>query len=329
MKPEVDLSVDISIVMPVYNEQESLTLLHENVLTMLTDLQTSWEIIYVDDGSNDGSTEILRALVNQDDRVKLAVQRRNYGKSVALMTGFALAQGQNIATMDSDLQDEPNEIPRLLDKLAEGYDIVTGWKQDRQDPFSKRLPSKIANTITSWLSGLYLHDMNSGLKVFSGDCARSLRIYGDMHRYVPVIAYLDGFRVTELPVIHHPRQFGKSKYGTGRLLRGGLDLITVLFLSRYGRRPLHLFGSIGGLFMFIGFVINTMLALEWFRGIRPLGDRPALLLGILLMLVGLQLLTTGLIGELIVQSKQEQTDPLSTVRKLHVATPNLAEETND
>ena len=314
----------LSIIIPVYNEQESLTILHEKVVAMLMGLQINWEIIYVDDGSADGSTETLATFVNQDGRVKLAVQRRNFGKSVALMTGFALAQGQWIATLDSDLQDEPDEIPKLLQKLNEGYDIVTGWKQQRQDPISKRVPSKVANTITSWLSGLYLHDMNSGLKVYSRDCARSLQIYGDLHRYVPVIAHLDGFRVTELPVVHHPRQFGQSKYGTGRLIRGGLDLVTVLFLSRYGRRPLHLFGTIGGLLMFAGFMINVLLAVEWFQGIRPIGDRPLLLLGILLLLMGVQLMTIGLIGELVVRSKQEQTDPLNVVR--HVMHTPPAEE---
>ena len=193
---------------------------------------------------------------------------------------------------------------------------MTGWKQTRRDPLSKRIPSKIANTVTGWLTGLHLHDMNSGLKAYRAECAHHLHIYGDLHRYIPIMAHLDGFRVAEIPVTHHPRRFGRSKYGAGRLIRGGLDLITVLFLTRYGRRPLHLFGVAGGLLLSVGLVINLILTAEWFRGVRPIGDRPLLLLGVLLMLVGVQLLTMGLIAELVVALMQRRDDPLATTREL-------------
>lgn len=316
MNPDPQSCPEISLVVPVYNEHESLQPLHERIASVMKSVGRPWELIFVDDGSSDGSTKILRQLQADYANVVLGVQRRNFGKSAALMSGFALARGAVIVTLDSDLQDEPGEIPRLLAALDEGYDIVTGWKQTRRDPLSKRIPSKIANTVTGWLTGLHLHDMNSGLKAYRAECAHHLHIYGDLHRYIPIMAHLDGFRVAEIPVTHHPRRFGRSKYGAGRLIRGGLDLITVLFLTRYGRRPLHLFGVAGGLLLSVGLVINLILTAEWFRGVRPIGDRPLLLLGVLLMLVGVQLLTMGLIAELVVALMQRRDDPLATTREL-------------
>ena len=307
----------LSLVIPVFDEAESLHPLHEKLLAMLNSLNLDWEIIYVDDGSRDSSTKILRELAESDSRVIAAIQRRNFGKSIALMTGFALATGDYIATLDSDLQDEPNEVPRLLECLREGNDIVIGWKQKRNDPLSKRIPSKIANGMTRFATGLDIHDMNSGLKLYRQECAKRLRIYGDLHRYIPIIAHLDGFRVAEMPVVHHPRQFGKSKYGLGRLLRGGFDFLTVLFLSRYGRRPMHLFGLIGLISFSLGVLINLELTRQWFNGVRPIGDRPLLLLGILLILVGIQFLTMGLVAEMIVTVHQDSNDPLATMRSLY------------
>jgi glycosyltransferase involved in cell wall biosynthesis len=233
------------------------------------------------------------------------------------MAGFALADGERIITMDSDLQDDPDEIPRMLACLDEGFDLVSGWKRDRKDPLSKRIPSKIANAITSRSTGLYLRDMNSGFKAYRRECAKHLTIYGDLHRYIPVIAHLAGYNVTEIPVTHHERRYGSSKYGVERLLRGGFDFLTILFLGRYGHRPLHLFGVLGGILLGLGLAINLLLTVEWFQGVRPIGDRPLLLLGILLILVGIQFLTMGLVAELVVSLKQDNQNPLSNIRAIY------------
>lgn len=309
--------IALSLVIPLLNERESLPILHQKITTVVERLKTPYEIIYVDDGSTDGSTEWLIDLQRRDPHVMLAVQRRNFGKSLALGVGFRLAHGQTIITMDADLQDEPEEIPALLAKLNEGYDVVSGWKRDRQDPLSKRIPSRIANRTTAIMTGINLNDMNSGFKAYKSQCVRRLHLYGDLHRYVPVLAHFAGFRVTEVPVTHHKRQFGRSKYGPGRLLRGGLDLMTVLFLNQYGRRPLHLFGGAGGIMLLAGLFINFLLAVDWFRGIRPIGDRPALILGVLLMLMGVQLLTMGLIAELLVHFIQRNENPLNTLEAIY------------
>jgi glycosyltransferase involved in cell wall biosynthesis len=311
------LQPQLSLVIPLLNEYESLPLLHEKTTRVVERLNLPYEIIYVDDGSTDGSTEWLVDLQQRDAHVVLAVQRRNFGKSLALGAGFRLARGTTIITMDADLQDEPEEIPTLLAKLDEGYDVVSGWKKNRQDPLSKRIPSRIANRTTAIMTGVQLNDMNSGFKAYNATCVRRLHLYGDLHRYVPVLAHFAGFRVTEVPVTHHKRQFGQSKYGPGRLLRGGLDLMTVLFLNQYGRRPLHLFGGAGGVMLLLGLFINGLLAIDWFRGVRPIGDRPALILGVLLMLMGVQLLTMGLIAELLVHFIQRNENPLSTLEAIY------------
>lgn len=311
------MSLDLSVVIPVYNEHASLSLLHEKLLSVLEPMSLRWQIIYVDDGSTDGSTDILKQLQADDSRVIVIVQRRNFGKSDALMAGFALADGERIITMDSDLQDDPDEIPRMLACLDEGFDLVSGWKRDRKDPLSKRIPSKIANAITSRSTGLYLKDMNSGFKAYRRECAKHLTIYGDLHRYIPVIAHLAGYNVTEIPVTHHERRYGSSKYGVERLLRGGFDFLTILFLGRYGHRPLHLFGVLGGILLGLGLAINLLLTVEWFQGVRPIGDRPLLLLGILLILVGIQFLTMGLVAELVVSLKQDNQNPLSNIRAIY------------
>lgn len=311
------MHTDISLVIPVYNEKDSLHILYEKISTIMTQMNRRWELIFVDDGSSDGSRKILKDLQAEHPHITLAIQRRNFGKSAALMMGFALAQGDYIVTMDSDLQDDPEEVPNLIAKLEEGYDIVTGWKHERQDPLSKRIPSKIANFVTSVSTGLVLNDMNSGLKAYRRDCAKNIHIYGELHRYIPVIAHTDGYQVAEIPVKHHARQFGHSKYGAGRLLKGGFDFITILFLGRYGRRPLHFFGLVGGVILAIGLLINLKLTLDWFNGLRPIGDRPLLLLGVLMTLVGIQLLTIGLIGELIVAIKERNEDPLLSAREIY------------
>lgn len=308
--------MDISLIVPVYNEKESLPLLQDKINTAMTALGLSWELIYIDDGSTDGSTQVLRDLQTQADNITLAVMRRNRGKSQALYTGFALAQGEIILTMDSDLQDEPEEIKNLLARLNEGYDVAVGWKKERHDPITKRFPSWIANRATRLATGVHLHDMNSGLKAIRADVVHQIHVYGDLHRYIPIIAYYEGFKVTEIPVVHHPRQFGHSKFGVGRLIRGGLDLLTVVFLNNYRYRPSHLFGAVGGVLFSLGFLINLYLTIEWFRGVRPIGDRPLLTLGVLLMVIGVQLITTGLLAELLVSYIQSREDPLSPVRQI-------------
>lgn len=312
-------AVDLTLILPVYNERESIPLLYEKLRAVLDSLELTWEIIFIDDGSTDGSTEALCALQEQDPGVVVAIQRRNFGKSAALAAGFLLACGNAIVTLDADLQDDPQEIPRLLARLDEGYDVVIGWKQSRQDPLTKRIPSKIANRVTAMVTGIRIHDMNSGLKAYRAACAKQLTLYGDMHRYIPVLAHHNGYRVTEIPVTHHKRQFGKSKYGPGRMLRGGSDFMTVLFLINFRYRPLHLFGITGIVLLLAGFVVNAYLAIEWFQGMRPLSQRPLLLLGILLMLMGIQLLTMGLIGELLVFYGQRSEDPLHGTAEVHRA----------
>jgi glycosyltransferase involved in cell wall biosynthesis len=311
--------LDLSVILPVYNEVESLLLLHRKISEAVAPLGLAYEVIYVDDGSTDGSTDALLELRHGDPRVVVAVQRRNFGKSAALSVGFALARGRIIVTLDADLQDEPAEIPKFLARLEAGCDVVSGWKQVRHDPLSKRLPSWVANRATSLLTGVNLHDMNSGFKAYRVQAVRRIYLYGDLHRYIPVLAHYAGFRVAEIPVVHHARQFGRSKYGPGRFLRGGLDLITVVFLNQYGRRPLHLFGGVGGLMLLVGFVINLYLTIEWFGGIRPLSERPLLTLGVLLMVMGVQLVTLGLLAELIVSFMQRSDDPLKTTEQIYRA----------
>ena len=308
---------EISVIIPVYNENESLPILYERLVKVLTSIGMRWEIVFVDDGSTDGTSQTLKKLQEQDAQVVVVAQRRNFGKSQALTAGFEVARGDILITMDGDLQDEPSEIPILLAKLNEGYDVVTGWKKERQDPLSKRIPSRIANRTTALMTGLNLNDMNSGFKIYRHDCIQRITLYGDLHRYVPVLAHYAGFKVTEVPVVHHKRQFGKSKYGVGRLMRGGLDLITVLFLNQYSRRPLHLFGGAGAILLFIGFLINLSLTIQWFGGAHNLSDRPLLTLGVLLMLMGIQLLTMGLLAELLVSYIQRNEHPLNTVAHIY------------
>lgn len=306
--------MDLSLVIPVYNEVESLRPLVKRIHEEVDQLKKTWEIVFVDDGSTDGSAQLLKDLAAEDTHIIVAVQRRNFGKSLALEAGFAVATGDIMITMDADLQDEPAEIVNLLAKIDDGYDLVVGWKKVRNDPLSKTIPSYIANRTTRLLTGVQLHDMNSGLKAMRAEVAHTIRIYGDLHRYIPIIAHYSGFSVTEVPVVHHERQFGKSKYGPGRLLRGGFDLLTVVFVANYRYRPLHLFGGIGAGLTLLGLLTNLYLTFEWFRGVRPIGDRPLLILGVLLMIVGIQLLTIGLLAELLVSSIQQRADPLDTVR---------------
>lgn len=296
----------VSVVIPVFNEREALRPLTEELIAALDRLGHDWEAVFVDDGSTDGSAELLEELVRGDSRLTLVRLRRNFGKSLALTAGFAHARGEQIVTLDADGQDDPAEIAGLLAKLEEGFDLVSGWKRDRRDPLSKRLPSRIFNGVTSALSGVRLHDFNCGLKAYRAAAAREIQLYGEMHRYVPVIGSYRGWAVAELPVNHRPRRHGRSKFGPERYLRGMLDLMTVLFLGRYRNRPLHLFGGLGLAMSTIGFGICLYMSLLKIIGGEAIGNRPLLLLGVVLLVVGVQVLSLGLISELIAASRAEQ-----------------------
>lgn len=287
----------LSVVVPLFNEAESLPPLYQELTAALDPLQLPYEMIFVDDGSTDASPRTLRALHAEDGRIQVIQFRRNFGKAAALAAGFAAARGDAVVTLDADLQDVPAEIPRLLDALADA-DLVSGWKYPRHDPLSKRLPSSLFNAVVRALSGVRLHDFNCGLKAYRADVLREVRLYGELHRYIPVLAHFRGFRVTELPVQHRARRFGKSKFGAGRFARGFFDLLTVLFLTQYTRRPLHFFGWFGLSTLITGFAINAYLAIVWFLG-HPIGHRPLLTLGVLLMIIGAQFVLFGLLAEMI------------------------------
>ena len=297
---------DISIVVPCYNEQDSLPELHRRIAEVMDSMGRSWELIFVDDGSTDRSVEIIEDLYEEDgSHVKLVQFRRNYGKSAALAAGFRVASGTFVITMDADLQDDPEEIPRLIEKLKEGYDLVSGWKKVRHDPLTKRLASRVYNFFTSVFSGIRLHDFNCGLKAYRLEVVKTMNIYGELHRYLPVIAHRNGFRVTELAVKHHPRKYGKSKYGFSRFFRGAFDLLTITFLTRYRKRPLHLFGLLGFFSFLAGFIISLWLAIQKIVYHKYLSSRPLLFLGVLLIIVGVQFFSIGLLGEMITAHRSD------------------------
>jgi glycosyltransferase involved in cell wall biosynthesis len=291
--------LDISVLVPVKDEAETVEILSARVSAVLDKLGKTFEILFVDDGSRDGTPARVRAARERDPRVKLVRLRRNFGKAAALCAGFDHSLGRVIITMDGDLQDDPEEIPRFLATLEENeLDLVSGWKRRRHDPLSKTVPSRLFNWVTRGLAQVDLHDFNCGFKAYRREVLAEIAVYGELHRYIPVLASRRGFAVGEIEVTHHPRRHGISKYGWDRFYKGLLDLITVLFITRYTRRPLHLFGAIGLTFLGTGFGINTYLAILWFSG-QNLSNRPLLQLGILLTVLGIQVLTTGLIGEMI------------------------------
>lgn len=285
----------LSLVIPLYNEAESLWSLYSQLCVALG--EEEYEIIFVDDGSTDSSWAMLEGLLARDRRVRVLRFARNFGKSEALAAGFRESRGEVVVTLDADLQDDPREIPKLLEVLEQGYDLVSGWKQPRRDPWTKRLPSRLFNWATSTLSGIRLHDLNSGFKAYRRRVVDELRIYGEQHRFIPALAYWRGFRVVEVAVAHRPRPYGRSKYGPGRFLAGVLDLLTVLFLTRFQRKPLHLFGSAGLLCLVVGIAIDLYLTWLWLQGER-IGTRPLLQLGVLLVVTGVQFLSLGLLGEM-------------------------------
>lgn len=293
-----NLPIDLSLVVPALNEVESIPKLYAQLTEVLEEQGCIYEIVFIDDGSTDGTFEVMRALHDRDPRVRVIRLRRRFGKTAALVAGFDHSRGQVIMTIDADLQDDPTEIPNFLNKLAEGYDLVSGWKVNRQDPWTKRYPSKIFNAVVSNSTGLHMHDFNNGFKAYRREVTEELKLYADLHRFVPVIANWRGFRVVEIPVKHHPRQYGKSKFGAGRFAKGMLDFFKVLFLTRYMQKPLHLFGTLGALLIALGVIAGLYLTEEHFRT-GNIGQRPLLDLAILLVITGVQLFSLGLLGEML------------------------------
>ncbi len=302
METGVNKMTDLSVVIPVYNEKDSLPELYRQLKETLEPKGYRFELIFIDDGSRDGSSEVLESLAQDDPRVRVIQFQKNYGKSAALSVGFEVAEGKFVATLDADLQDDPREIPPMIEKLNEGYDLISGWKKKRHDPVSKRWPSKIFNWVTSRIAGVHIHDINCGLKVYRNFVVKTLHPYGELHRFLPVLAHLDGFTVGEKEVVHHPRKYGKSKFGASRFTAGFFDLLTVMFLSRYLRKPLHLFGILGILSFIGGFAIGAYLTVLRLSG-HWIGNRPLLFLGILLMIMGVQFISIGLLGEMITASQ--------------------------
>ncbi len=296
---------DRSIVVPLYNERESLRELTDRIRQALTG--HTYEILFVDDGSTDGSWEEIETLAREDAHVKGIRFRRNYGKSHALQHGFAAATGTYVATMDADLQDDPAELPGMFAQLDAGYDLISGWKKVRHDPISKTIPSKFFNGVTSRLSGIALHDFNCGLKVYKREVVESIELYGEMHRYIPLLAKWEGFgRIGEQVVKHHPRKYGTTKFGLSRFINGFLDLATLLFINKYLGRPMHFFGAWGLVSLLVGGGITLYLAFMRIFHDVYLSNRPLLLFGILLLLLGVQLFSIGFLGELVNKTRKRK-----------------------
>ncbi|NHZ85074.1 MAG: glycosyltransferase [Planctomycetia bacterium] len=303
----------LSVIIPTYNEQDSLA---ELVITLKETLKSysNWVVLFIDDGSTDNSIEILTKIVTNESNFKLIQLHRNYGKSAALAEGFKLAEGDYVITMDADLQDDPQEIPNLISKLEEGYDLVTGWKKDRKDPWTKRFPSKIANAVTGLITGVKVHDMNCGLKIYRRAVVKSLDIYGGRHRYIPALAGQKRFRIAEIPVKHHKRQYGVTKYGGSRLFHGFFDLVTILFLNRYTEKPLHLFGIFGLSCLMLSFFSELYVVFLKIFLNHPFQKHFAMMLfGVMLFVLGLWFFSIGLIGEMVAQTTQDREDRVKNI----------------
>ena len=288
----------ISAVIPAYNEAESLPKLHRELVAGLESLGMPWEIVYVDDGSRDGSDSVYEQLCAGDPRVRAILLRRNFGKSAALATGFRVVRGELVATLDADLQDDPAELPRMLAALEGGLDLVSGWKVKRHDPFTKTLPSKLFNMVTSRVAGIKLHDFNCGFKLYRREVTDAIEVYGELHRFMPALAHWRGFRVGEIGVNHRARQFGKSKFGAARFVNGFLDLLAASFISTSALKPLHVFGRIGVLFLAIGLALGAWFTGQWLHG-DPLRVRPLMLFAAACVLLAIQFILMGLLGEMI------------------------------
>lgn len=309
--------VYLSVVVPVYNEVENLTNLIRQISEVITREDYACEIVCVDDGSRDGSTELLQRLAATNPQLRAILFRRNYGQTAAMAAGFEHAQGQIIVTLDGDLQNDPQDIPTLLDRIEEGYDLVSGWRKQRQDAaLTRLLPSKIANWIIGKVTGVKLHDYGCSLKAYRAELVSDLKLYGELHRFLPALAFIEGARITEIPVRHHPRRFGKSKYGLGRTFRVMMDLLTVYFMKTFLTRPMHVFGVLGMTSLSAGSLIAAYLVFVKFILHQAIGDRPLLMLAVVLFLSGIQLFCFGLLGELLMRTYHEsQNKPIYRIRE--------------
>jgi len=320
----------LSIVIPVYDERESLAALYAELDEVARAQGYDIEIILIDDGSRDGSWGVIRSLAAKDPRVHGIRFRRNFGKAAALSAGFRAARGELVMTLDADLQDDPHEIPRFLAAMSEELDVVSGWKQVRHDPWHKVLPSRVFNSLVSWMTGVRLHDHNCGMKCYRREVLREVRLYGELHRFVPVLAAARGFSVGELTIRHRARKFGHSKYGVRRIMKGFLDLLTVKFLTGFGQRPQHVLGTVGLVAFFLGSVGLISLAANWVMGhtlpgweITPLHQRPALIYSLGALLLGAQLMSMGFLAELITAYQVRDAETYSVAER----TPEHADRT--
>ena len=319
----------ISIVIPVYNEHDSLAALYDELAQTAQQANLRFEIVFVDDGSKDGSWDRIRALADHDVDVHGIRFRRNFGKAAALSAGFGAAHGDIIMTLDADLQDDPAEIPRFLAKLNEGYEVVSGWKETRLDPWHKVWPSRVFNGMVSWLTGVKLHDHNCGMKCYRAEVFREIRLYGELHRFIPVLAAARGFKVSEIAIKHRPRKFGYSKYGVRRFVKGFLDLLTVKFLTGFGQRPQHFLGSIGLFSFVLGNLVMLYLAVTWMLRLYdetlfpPLHERPLLTYGVAALLLGAQMMTIGFLAELITAYLGKDQESYSVKERTDNAAANI------
>ena len=295
----------LSIIVPLYNEEESIRPLVNEIKRALGRVDIDYEVLFIDDGSQDDSLKHIKEISKTDKRFRFISFRKNYGKSAALHTGFKNAKGNAVVTIDADLQDDPQEISNLLKKLDDGYDLCSGWKKKRKDPLIKKYSSKLFNFITRLISGIKIHDFNCGLKAYRKEVVENVKCYGEMHRYIPVLAKWQGFKITETPVQHRARRYGKTKYGISRFFKGFIDLITVTFATRYIKRPMHFFGFFGALAFIAGVTVLGYLTVLWIQG-QPLSNRPMIFLGMLLIIVGVQMFSVGLLGEMLVHNSKDE-----------------------
>jgi glycosyltransferase involved in cell wall biosynthesis len=314
-----EIQPDVSIVVPIKDELESVPKLIEAIDNSLHDRPSmTYEIICVDDGSTDGTTELLKQLTQDNSALRAVILRRNYGQTAAMSAGFNYARGRSIVTLDGDLQNDPADIPKLVDKLDEGYDLVSGWRKHRQDDtLTRLLPSKMANWLISRMTGVPLHDYGCSLKAYRSEIVADMNLYGELHRFLPALAFIEGARIIEIPVVHHARQFGKSKYGLGRTFRVVMDLVTIVFLKKFLTRPMHVFGYVGIICTIIGLLLGTYLTVLKLGFGASIGDRPLLILVVLLLSTGVQLFSFGVLGELLMRTYHEsQNRPIYRVREV-------------
>ena len=305
------VGTDLTIVIPVLDEEASIPELTDRIRSVCDGAGFRFNVWYVDDGSTDDSWDVIESMHERDSRFAGLKLRRNYGKSFALALGFDRADGRYVITMDADLQDDPAEIPGLIALLETGYDLVSGWKKERHDPLSKTVPSRFFNFVTRRMTGIPLHDFNCGLKAYRLEVVKSVRLHGELHRYIPLLANWEGYtRITEKVVQHHSRKHGRTKFGFERYLRGFLDLLSVSFMTRFASRPMHFFGTWGTLAFLGGFIISLWISIDKVIYGHPIGDRPLLLLGVMMILVGIQMFSVGLIGQMIIVPRMERLDTI-------------------